>query len=151
MKIAEALQERASLNAKLDQLARSINDNALVQEDEKPDLDVAELLREYEAASNALCGLMGRINMTNCAVRNADGETMTQLLARRDVLRQKLRAYQDLQNSLGNRTRRASRSEIKILATVKASDIKKEIDRMSKEYRLLDNEIQALNWQYELM
>lgn len=76
---------------------------------------------------------------------------MTQLLARRDVLRQKLRTYQDLQNSLGNRTRRASRSEIKILAAVKASDIKKEVDRLSKEYRLLDNEIQGLNWQYELL
>lgn len=151
MKIAEALQERASLNSKLDQLAQSINDNALVQEDETPDLDVAELLREYEAAADSLRVLMGRINMTNCTVKNASGETMTQLLARRDVLRQKLRTYQDLQNSLGNRTRRASRSEIKILAAVKASDIKKEVDRLSKEYRLLDNEIQGLNWQYELL
>lgn len=71
MKIAEALQERASLNSKLDQLAQSINDNALVQEDETPDLDVAELLREYEAAADSLRVLMGRINMTNCTVKNA--------------------------------------------------------------------------------
>ncbi len=44
------------------------------------------------------------------------------------------------------RQNRYSGSEIKILSTVNVSEIQKQIDDISAEYRLLDTKIQEKNW-----
>ena len=41
-------------------------------------------------------------------------------------------------------------TEIKLLSTVDVKKLQSEIDKMSKELRLLDNTIQSLNWTTEL-
>ena len=48
MKLAEALQERADLNARIEQLRERMAQNALVQEGERPAEDPAELMREFD-------------------------------------------------------------------------------------------------------
>ena len=45
MKLAEALQERADLNRRIEQLRYRLGNNALMQEGEKPAEDPAALLR----------------------------------------------------------------------------------------------------------
>ena len=50
MKLAEALQERADLNRRMEQLKRRLTSNALVQEGERPAEEPAELLAELTAA-----------------------------------------------------------------------------------------------------
>ena len=45
MKLAEALQERADLNRRIEQLRARIQTNALVQEGEKPAEDPQKLIR----------------------------------------------------------------------------------------------------------
>ena len=42
-------------------------------------------------------------------------------------------------------------SEIKILSAVDVGKLQKKIDDMSKEFRVTDNRIQALNWSTELI
>lgn len=151
MKLAEALQERAAMKRKMDELRSCIESNALIQEGDTPELDVKALLAEFEQTADAWCRLLERINVTNCAVRSEAGESMTSLLARRDALKEKRRAFEALQDELGRRTRRVARSEIRIVAAVSAADVKKASDDLSKELRLLDNEIQKLNWQADLI
>ena len=85
MKLAEALQERADLNRRIEQLRYRLGNNALMQEGEKPAEDPAALLRELEECLSRLEWLISRINLTNCAVK-VDGRTLTELIARRDIL-----------------------------------------------------------------
>ena len=50
MKLAEALQERADLRTKIDELRSRLTNNALVQEGEEPAEDPQELLSALDAA-----------------------------------------------------------------------------------------------------
>ena len=117
MKLAEALKERADLNIKLQEIANRLGCNILVQEGEKPAEDPNELLKEYDGASKRLVELVTRINQTN-AVITLNGQTITALIAKKDVLKQKLKNYQDLVFTASNIASRVQRSEIKILPTV---------------------------------
>lgn len=54
MKLAEALQLRADLQKRMEQLAARLYDNATVQEGEAPAEDPVALLEEYEACAAQL-------------------------------------------------------------------------------------------------
>ena len=117
MKLAEALQERADLNRRIEQLRYRLNNNVLVQEGEKPLEDPAALLEELESSFTRLEWLIARINLTNCAVK-VEGRSLTELIARRDVLSLRAEAYRRLVEEASQNTHRATRTEIKILSAV---------------------------------
>jgi len=150
MKLAEALQERADLNRRVQQLQQRLSSNAIVQEGEQPAEDPAQLLSELDGCVSQLEQLITQINLTNCRTL-VDGESLTALLARRDALKLKLSAYRDLVYSASQLGRRATHTEIKLLSTVNVKDLQKQVDAMAKELRLLDNSIQASNWATELI
>ncbi len=150
MKLAEALQERADLNRRIQQLQQRLGNNAVVQEGEAPAEDPAELLRELDGCAENLEQLIARINLTNCRAE-VDGESLTALLARRDALKLRLGAYRDLAHSASQLGRRGMRSEIKLLSAVNVRELQKQVDQMAKELRVLDNSIQAANWATELI
>ena len=150
MKLAEALQERADLNHNIEQLRVRLINNALVQENEKPAEDPKALISELDGCVNRLEELMRRINKTNCSTVS-DGVTITELIAKKDALKVKISVYKDLVANASQTARRARMSEIKILSAVDVKALQKQIDDMSKELRLTDNKIQALNWATELI
>lgn len=150
MKLAEALQTRSDLNREIEQLKSRIYNNALVQEGEQPNEDPEELLKELVKSVNSLEELMVRINTTNCQ-SVVDNESLTELIAKRDCLKIKIQAYKELVDAASCNTQRATRTEIKILPTVKVKDIQKKVDRLSKELRLVDNKIQQANWNIDLL
>ena len=150
MKLAEALQERADLNRRIEQLRYRLNNNVLVQEGEKPAEDPAALLRELEECLSRLEWLIARINLTNCAVK-VEGKSLTELIARRDVLSLRADAYRRLVEEGSQNTHRATRTEIKILSAVDVPALQRQADEASRELRLLDNTLQATNWTSDLM
>ena len=150
MKLAEALQERADLNRKLDELRRRLGNNILTQEGEAPAEDPAALLREMDSAITRLETLMAQINLTNCRTR-AGGMTLTELIAKKDALMLKLSAYRDLVYTAGQSTNRARGTEIRVKAVLKASELQKQADAMAKELRSLDNQLQETNWKTKLL
>ena len=150
MKLAEALQERADLNRRIQQLQQRLTNNALVQEGEQPAEDPAELLAELDGCVGELERLIARINLTNCRVQ-VEGESLTALLARRDMLTVKLSSYRNLAQSASQLGHRGMRSEIKWLSTVNVRELQKQVDGLAKELRLLDNSIQAANWATDLI
>ena len=150
MKLAEALQERADLNCRIQQLQQRLTNNALVQEGETPAEDPAELLAELDGCVGELERLIARINLTNCRVQ-VEGESLTALLARRDMLTVKLSSYRNLAQSASQLGHRGMRSEIKWLSTVNVRELQKRVDQLAKELRALDNAIQAANWATELI
>ena len=150
MKLAEALQERADLNRRIEQLRYRLNNYVLVQEGEKPLEDPAALLEELESSFTRLEWLIARINLTNCAVK-VEGRSLTELIARRDVLSLRAEAYRRLVEEASQNTHRATRTEIKILSAVDVPALQRQADDASRELRLLDNTLQATNWTADLM
>ena len=149
MKLAEALQERADLNTRIEQLKARLDANCIVQEGEKPQEEPAALMKELDACIQRLENLIAAINRTN-AETMIEGETITALIARKDCLRLKIGAYRNLANSAAQVNFRARGSEIRFLPTVNVAELRRAVDRMSKDLRLLDNTIQAANWSIEL-
>ena len=150
MKLAEALQERADINRKIEQLKSRLNNNVLVQEGEQPAEDPEKLKQELDAAISRLSYIISRINLTNSRVL-IDGQTLTELIAKKDVLSLKISAYKDIVFTASQTAYRARNTEIKIKSAITVTDWQSETDAMSKELRLLDNKLQAVNWSTELM
>lgn len=150
MKLAEALQERADLTRRIQQLQQRLNNNAIVQEGEPPIEDPTALLAELDRCAAALEEVISRINLTNCRTQ-VDGKTLTQQLARRDALKLKLGAYRDLAYRASQVGQRVSGREIKLFSAVDVPKLQRDVDALAKELRLLDNSIQAANWATELI
>ncbi len=150
MKLAEALQARADLNRRIQQLRERLCNNAVVQEGEKPAEDPQALIAELDGCVSSLEELIGRINLTNCKTA-LDGKTLTELIARRDALTLKIGTYRELASAASQTGRRATRSEIRLLSTVDVQALQKQVDAMSRDLRLLDNQIQQTNWTTELL
>lgn len=150
MKLANALSQRSELQTRIRQLESRLSNNAQVQEGEQPAEDPAELLAELDGCVGELERLIARINLTNCRVQ-VEGESLTALLARRDMLTVKLSSYRNLAQSASQLGHRGMRSEIKWLSTVNVRELQKQVDGLAKELRLLDNSIQAANWATDLI
>ncbi len=150
MKLATALSERADIQRRLSQLHTRLNNNAKVQEGDEPAEDPKALLKELDALLERLEWLMARINLTNSRTL-ADGVTVTELIARRDCLSKRLNILRGFLDTASEKVDRYSQKEIKILSTVKVSQLQKQVDAVSKELRELDERIQGLNWTTELL
>ena len=149
MKLAEALQARADLKRQINQLEYRLTSNALVQEGENPNEKPSDLFKEFNKALEEMEKLVVRINLTN-SVEKVEGKTLTELIAQRDVLKQKIATYRNVVNEASSNTSRATRTEIKVLPTINVESFQKDIDKMSKQLRELDNKIQEANWTIEL-
>lgn len=94
--------------------------------------------------------MMAQINKTNCET-NVDGQTLTELIARKDGLSLKIHVYKDITYTASETSYRARNTEIKIKSAISVADWQTEIDRMAKELRLVDNKLQETNWNTELI
>lgn len=150
MKLAEALQERADLNARIEQLKERMVQNALMQEGIEPSEDPHELASEFEECVSRLEVLVNLINLTN--VRTVvDGKTLTEHIAHRDCLKLRIGAYRNFLREAGQPPRRAMRSEIRILSTVDVREEQKKLDALSGELRKTDTLIQSANWTTDIV
>lgn len=150
MKLAEALQERADINRNIEQLKKRLSNNVLVQEGEQTAEDPKKLKQELDNSLDRLAYLVAHINQTNCETA-IDGQTLTKLIAQKDVLMMKIAAYKDIVYTASQTSYRARNTEIKIKSAINVADWQGEIDRLSKEVRLLDNKLQETNWRTDLI
>ena len=150
MKLATALSERADLQRRIAELGGRLNNNARVQDGEKPSEDPQELLTELNKNFERLEELIARINRTNNNTKSGN-VTLTDLIAKRDCLKQKIGIMRSFLNTASEKVSRYSKTEIRILSTVSVADLQKEVDRLSKELRETDETIQGLNWTTDLI
>lgn len=151
MKLAEALILRADYTKKLIQLTKRLEDNAKVQEGENPNENPIGLIKEFENKNEELAQLIKRINKTNISTEFNKDMTLTDALADRDKIINKLNMLNRLVRAATVKQDMYSRSEVKFIRTVNVDEFQKEIDNLSKEYRKLDTKIQALNWNIDLI
>lgn len=150
MKLATALSERADLQRRISELGGRLNNNAKVQDGEKPSEDPMELLTELNKDFTRLEELIARINHTNNETKSGD-VTLTDLIAKRDCLKQKIGIMRSFLDKASEKVSRYSKTEIRILSTVSVSNLQKEVDKLSKELRETDETIQGLNWTTDLI
>lgn len=150
MKLAAALLERANLQEKISELGHRLNNNAKVQEGEQPAEQPKELLEELNNTIGRMEELISQINLTNSKTIH-NGKTITELLAHRDCLKEKIQIIRDFLDYSSNLVNRATRSEIKIRSTIPVKETQKKLDILSKELRETDELIQELNWTTELI
>jgi len=155
MKLAEALLLRADRNRTLEQLKQRIQVSARYQEGEKPPEDARELVSKASAVLDELEGLIRNINRTNSATVMADGRTLTDALAKRDVLRLRysmLKASADAGSGAQQQVgyMRATRSELKFMRALDVKGLREQSSDVARQCRELDARIQQANWTTEL-
>ena len=151
MKLAEALSIREDLQKRIQQLGQRIGNNVKVQEGDEPLEQPEELMKELNSCLVQLENLIWRINATNMQTVNAEGKTVTQLMAEKDVLTTRITILREAFDRASSGSDRYSRSEIKMVTTVDVKKLRKMVDDYSAKLRTLDVEIQALNFQTELI
>lgn len=150
MKLAEALQYRADLQVKVEQLGQRLVQNATYQEEEQPAENPVELLKQLDECIEQLSGIIYQINLTNSMTMTGSG-SLTELIAQREVLKQKRSVYQSFAEAASELTPRYGKTEIKILSSYSVPKLQKEIDDLAKRIRLIDNAIQEKNWTTNLV
>ena len=150
MKLAEALILRSDLQKRIEQLRVRLNNNAKVQENDKPSENPEELLNELDNNVNQLKILIKQINRTNC-VTVSNGQTLADLIAERDTLTLKSNILRGFLNIAGQKVNLYSTTEIKIMSTVDVPALQKELDQLSKKIRETVTELQQANWLTELI
>lgn len=122
MKLAEALSIRADLQKRVAQLKKRLKDCPK---------------------------LIYRINVTNLHTCH-EGETLTGLIACRDVLSMRVSLMREVLDYASEREDRYSRSEIRYVRIADIPALRKRIDDYAQQLRKLDVRIQSLNWTTEL-
>ncbi len=151
MKLAEALVLRADVQKRIAQMRGRLQQSALVQEGEQPPEDPQELLAELDQLLTQLGELMARINRTNLQTRLTEGVTLTDALARRDVLSLHHSIVSGLADTASARVERYGRSEIRKMSTVDVAALRRQLDEIARQRRELDTTIQATNWVTDLI
>jgi hypothetical protein len=150
MKLAEALILRADYQKRIAQLQQRLIRSAKVQEGEQPPETPQDLLAELESTATDLTRLIQQINRTNSTVSFQD-QPLSNALAERDVLKLRRSAYDSLINAAAIRQERYMRSELRMVSTVDVAELQRQVDRLSRDYRELDAQIQATNWATDLI
>lgn len=154
MKLAEALTLRGDATRKVTQLRARIVANARHQEGEHPAEDALALLGDLDRVLDDLETLIKRINRTNASAGLDDG-TLTDALARRDVLRMRhaaLTAAADAASGGEEREYgRQLRSELVHVAALPVSELRAAADDVAQQIREVDLKIQRRNWEVDLL
>lgn len=150
MKLAEALQERADLNRRVEQLRARLSNNVVMQEGVKPVESPDALLSEMDALLKRLEALIIAINRTNMATV-VDGAPLSDALARRDVLKMRINMLRNVVDQASRLAQRSRGDEIRQLSAVDVRALQRQVDDLSRDFRLLDNRVQAANWATELI
>ncbi|SCK35484.1 hypothetical protein H181DRAFT_02929 [Streptomyces sp. WMMB 714] len=155
MKLAEALAERADATRRVEQLRTRAVSSARYQEGETPPEDSARLLAEANDVLDTLESLIRRINRTNATVLIGEDGTITDALARRDVLRLRHSVITAAADAAVGRDQRGIarqlRSELIMLSALPVAELRAQADVLARELRELDMRIQRANWEADLL
>ena len=152
MKLAEALIERKACMIRIQNLDNRAQQNSIVEEGTKPVEDPEALRSEINDEVSKLYDYILRINHTNNTATIESGETISDAIVKRDLLKMRIGHLNSLIAVSGQINRnRYSRDEAKEVCLLNVADLRKELDELSKQYRELDTLIQAANWGSDLV
>jgi len=110
----------------------------------------SELLAEAERIFARMLDLITAINRANARAQFPDKGTLADALAERDISGKRRDFLSSVAEAASTRQDRYSKSEVKFVATVPVSQLRQQIDLLSKRFRELDTQIQEWNWKIDL-
>lgn len=150
MKLAEALLLRSEYQNKIANIQSRIMANLKVQENDKPHENPEMLLKEVFEINEQLCILVKKINARNNTVKLPNGQLLSEALADRDMLMKKRNLLSGITSKASEKDYRLTHSEIKMCVILPIGELQKQIDNLSRSFRELDSQIQAINWTVDL-
>ena len=150
MKITEALNNKADMQKRINQLKGRLKDSAKVQEGDTPAEDVKALFLELDSCLEKQEKLVYQINCTNMQITH-NWEKLTRMLARRDSLSARVSLMREVLKHVTETETRYGRNEIRYIRTVDVANLRKDTDSYCKQLRELDNLIQSINWTVDLL
>lgn len=145
MKLAEALVLRSDIAKRMEQVKARALRNAKIQDGDQPSEDPAALMEDYERLAAELETLIGRINRTNSATPFM-GATLTEALAKRDVLRLRQATWRDVADRATVVQTIQTKSEVRFRSALDVRAAQKQADDISRDLRNFDTKIQEANW-----
>lgn len=150
MKLGEALSLRAKQAQKLNDLSGRIRANVMVQEGAAPAEPVETLLDEFLALSKQHSRLLYRIAVTNTTTVVGGVSIASMLQTRQEWIRER-QIYAMAATAATPRLDRYSRSELKYEAQIDVVAYHGFEDEANEQVRVLDAQIQELNWNTDLL
>ncbi|MCF9045637.1 DIP1984 family protein [Acinetobacter nectaris] len=151
MKLAEALLIRSDQQKKIASLKQRINNNVLVQEGDIPSEDPNQLLQEVFLLAAEYQKMIYRIHLTNARTVLKNGKTLLAQLTQRDALVERHKILIAAIEQTHREPDRYSSREIKWNKVIQVSSFQKQADDTAAKIRDLNIQIQAQNWQVDLM
>lgn len=151
MKLAEALILRADIIAKISDLKTRLINNSRYQEGAEVVETPESLFEQLNACFPQLEKIIERINRTNSSTLIGK-KTIAELIVEKDCIAKKHKIYKEFCDSAsGENAKRYSRSEIIERPSTDIPTVRKQVDLLAKQYRELDNKLQAANWNTDLV
>lgn len=147
MKLAEALNARKELEARLTRLEERLHASARVQEGLEPDESPDALYAMLEKAAAELVEIVSRISRTNV-------ETVVEgrILADCDVSWRRLRVLQSaLRAAAPSYDRHGGPGSVRSVTTFSTARRHAELDALALRINAIDARIQQANWETELL
>lgn len=151
MKLAEALILRADLQKRMEQIKSRMLNNVIIQEGEEPGENPNMLIEEYLHLQEELSALIKAINRTNNNTKFTEGKLLSEALTERDALLSKRNVLSEAAERASQKQDRYSRTEIKYVSAIDIGKLRKEADKLAKEFREIDTKIQGMNWNVDLI
>lgn len=136
MSIGEALNRRSDLQKRIMQRQDRLRTSVLVQEGDEPPESPQQPINELDSECHELQRLIAQINHTNAATQLPTGETVTEGLARRDVLELRqsgLRAA--IRAAMNDGLPRYSRSEIRMVRQIRVREVQAQVAHRAQRIR----------------
>ena len=109
-----------------------------------------DLMKELHCCLIQLEEIIGRINLTNINTKNAEGLSITQMIAKKDTLTMRIGILRNIYKEATSILSRYSPTEIRQECVIDVKQLSTRIDDYSARLRKLDMEIQGLNFLTEL-
>jgi uncharacterized protein DUF6847 len=154
VKLGEALAQVSDLRKEIPRLQSRIQAVARYQEGSEPPEDTVALMTAARAAVADMAGLVRRINRTNAGTEISPGRTITDAIAERDrlgLLRNVITSAADAAGPDRYDLLRRTRSELVTKTDMPVRDLRAEADRLARDRRLLDAQIQQADWATDLL
>lgn len=148
--IAEALLLRIDLIMKRDVLQQRINHNLLIKVDTKLSVAPNNLIREAFAVNKEIYELTHRIEATNAVTKTIYNRKILNVLADRKALMHQQRIIQQAIDKV-NEDYHLYKQDSSWVHTISMNDLQKHYDEVTAQLHQCNLEIQASNWQINLI
>jgi hypothetical protein len=150
MKIAEALELRASYQKEFESFQSRIKNSSTIFEGDTPAENPQSLIEQASKLINDLQELVLKIAQANATVKTRQGRTLLEAILEKEAYQKKHIIYSGAIDELLEKPDRYRSSELRIVRQLDPKSIIELRNQISAKIRSINTEIQEANWSNEI-